>query len=274
MPESVTDRPTKSHEYIFLLTKSQRYYYDNEAVKETSDTIFRRREKNNGESAVDTKTRGDNGCCGAETGTRNLRSVWTITTKGYAEAHFATFPPEIPERCIKAGTSEKGVCEKCGAGWVRVVEKGNLIADAGYENTHRVGIKNFSADKTVRGSDMLNRGIQPNQHYENKTTGWQPTCTCYGVDIIPDQPTKPSKPELLPKHENDIVEWYAQWDKLKPIYDKLPVIPATVLDIFGGSGTTGQVAENLGRDCILIELNPKYIPLIQKRTHHTNMFAS
>jgi len=103
MPESVTDRCTKSHEYIFLLTKSARYYYDAEAVKEQSIEPIRAREKRNGESAVDTKLRGFDCNCGCD-GTRNRRSVWTITTKPFKEAHFATFPPEIPEICIRAGS--------------------------------------------------------------------------------------------------------------------------------------------------------------------------
>lgn len=76
MPESVTDRPTKSHEYVFLFSKSERYFYDAEAIREEGLT------------------------------SRNARTVWTIATKPYAGAHFATFPPEIPERCIKAGSRE------------------------------------------------------------------------------------------------------------------------------------------------------------------------
>ena len=106
MPESVKDRCTKAHEYIFLLTKSARYYYDAEAVKEISIEPVRAREKFNGESAVDTKTRGHNCNCGCD-GFRNRRSVWSITTKPYKEAHFATFPEEIPRTCILAG-SKKG----------------------------------------------------------------------------------------------------------------------------------------------------------------------
>jgi DNA modification methylase len=90
MPESVTDRPTKSHEYVFLLSKSARYYYDADAIRE-GDTA----------RASGNKTR-----VIADGSGRNARSVWTITTKPYAEAHFATFPPELPERCIKAGSQE------------------------------------------------------------------------------------------------------------------------------------------------------------------------
>src|SRR5206468_196951 len=104
MPESVTDRPTKSHEYLFLLAKSQRYYYDHEAVKEPTLSIVRTREKGNGESAVDTKTRGFGSHCGTYPQGRNRRTVWSIATKPYRGAHFATFPPKLVEPCILAGS--------------------------------------------------------------------------------------------------------------------------------------------------------------------------
>jgi len=103
MPESVTDRCTKSHEYIFLLTKSKRYYYDHEAIKESCISENRSREKNNGESAVDTKKRGSGGCCGVSSSTRNKRSVWTVTTMSYKGAHFAVFPEKLIEPCVLAG---------------------------------------------------------------------------------------------------------------------------------------------------------------------------
>jgi DNA modification methylase len=131
MPESVTDRPTKSHEYMFLLSKSAKYFYDNEAVKERSIEPPRLREKNNGESAVDTKMRGYDCNCGND-GTRNLRSVWTIATAPYSEAHFATFPPALIIPCIKAGSrvgdtvidpffgsgTTGQVCEQLGRKWI------------------------------------------------------------------------------------------------------------------------------------------------------------
>jgi DNA modification methylase len=143
MPESVTDRCTKSHEYIFLLTKSARYFYDAEAIKEESvtnenrpdgivrDRIYdydskqkqlRPRTRKTGEGQ-DTEI-GTRGCCG-DTGFRNKRSVWTITTKPFKGAHFATFPPEIPEICIKAGSrvGDTILDPFAGAGTVGVVCK-------------------------------------------------------------------------------------------------------------------------------------------------------
>lgn len=111
MPESVTDRCTKSHEYIFLLSKSARYYYDNDAVKEdsvcesgTSGCWNGNRDFGlpNGQVRFAKPNLG-----GSVDGMRNKRSVWSVTTKPYKEAHFATFPEEIPRTCILAG-SKKG----------------------------------------------------------------------------------------------------------------------------------------------------------------------
>jgi DNA modification methylase len=109
MPESVTDRPTKSHEYVFLLSKSARYYYDAEAIKEPSlnlgVTDIRFGGSKYGDSD-DPKHATKSGNTYVDSGKRNARSVWRIATKPYAEAHFATFPIELPERCIKAGSRE------------------------------------------------------------------------------------------------------------------------------------------------------------------------
>jgi DNA modification methylase len=109
MPESVTDRCTKAHEYIFILTKSARYYYDTEAVKEQANypNDKRRPLGSKGAWQIDGRLQGENGGgrpYDHNTSKRNARSVWTITTKPFKGAHFATFPPEIPERCIKAGS--------------------------------------------------------------------------------------------------------------------------------------------------------------------------
>jgi DNA modification methylase len=107
MPESVRDRCTKAHEYIFLLSKSARYYYDADAISETSVEAPRKREKNNGESAVDTKMRGHDCNCG-NSGKRNRRSVWTVTTQPFKGAHFAVFPPKLITPCILAGSPVGG----------------------------------------------------------------------------------------------------------------------------------------------------------------------
>lgn len=110
MPESVTDRCTKSHEYIFLLTKSAKYFYDNEAIKEDSVDPesykgIRPRTPDNRDTGLSPNNR--HKMAGKCFEKRNRRSVWDINTNFNREAHFATFPPEIPRLCISAG-SKKG----------------------------------------------------------------------------------------------------------------------------------------------------------------------
>jgi DNA modification methylase len=104
MPESVTDRCTKAHEYLFLLTKSARYYYDAEAVKERAEQAGRvRSDRMGGNKYVEGIKHSDGGVfTGSET--RNCRSVWTVATQPYSGAHFATFPPKLIEPCILAGS--------------------------------------------------------------------------------------------------------------------------------------------------------------------------
>ena len=222
MPESVTDRCTKSHEYIFMLTKSARYFYDTEAVKEPSVSDHKSgngfKGRQGGSSRVGPLSGGEGT---AEQwdgigGTRNRRDVWIISTKPYRGAHFATFPPEIPEICIKAGTSERGCCPVCGAPWVRVVERTADVDETA---------KGSFFDKGKTGARDGGDRTQPGERYLKQTIGFSPSCSCGA-----------GKP-----------------------------VPCTVLDPFAGSGTVGAVAKSLGRDYILIEANPDYIPLIEAR---------
>ena len=150
MPESVTDRCTKAHEYIFLLSKSPKYFYDADAISEPA--IYAGDDRG---SRTDSRRGTECNSMSGKTGeTRNKRSVWEVTTKPYSGAHFATFPPDLIKPCILAGCPTGG----------------------------------------------------------------------------------------------------------------------TVLDPFGGSGTTGMVALELGRSAELIELNPDYVEIIEGRTHVTPGF--
>ena len=114
MPESVRDRCTKAHEYLFLLAKSERYYYDAEAIQEAASPASQTRYESGfssysgGSMETGGQTRGDNSKVVEWTGTRNKRSVWTVTTQPFKEAHFATFPPDLIEPCILAGCPEGG----------------------------------------------------------------------------------------------------------------------------------------------------------------------
>jgi DNA modification methylase len=115
MPESVTDRCTKSHEYLFLLTKSARYYYDAAAIAEDAqarDYASWDQRKAAGEPVrrgLDAGMRPGNGeGLAPRNGNRNKRSVWEVATQPFSEAHFATFPPALIEPCILAGCPKGG----------------------------------------------------------------------------------------------------------------------------------------------------------------------
>jgi DNA modification methylase len=112
MPENVNDRPTAAHEYMFLLSKSRRYFYDNEAVKEAavsdhpSGNGFKREARLTYQNSFG-EGRG-NSMQWVPTDKRNLRDVWTVPVRPFNEAHFATYPPELIEPCVKAGCPEGG----------------------------------------------------------------------------------------------------------------------------------------------------------------------
>lgn len=176
MPESCTDRPTSSWEPIFLLAKSSTYFYDAEAVKEagTGGNSF------SGQS-TDIPDRADNGrkdetVCH----TRNQRNVWHLGPEPYKEAHFATFPTEIPRRAIKAGTSEKGCCPACGAPWTRVVERssmGKAHSDTKFGKEHSGGPMSHSR-QAYRAAGMEG---PPSP----RTVGWEPGCACDAGEPVP-----------------------------------------------------------------------------------------
>ena len=107
MPESIQDRCTKAHEYVFLLTKSAKYYYDNDAIREPAKDWGKRNRDyfRNGTQDKYLLHRGLRDSDFKDKGA-NKRSVWTINVKPYKEAHFAVFPQKLPELCIKAGSKE------------------------------------------------------------------------------------------------------------------------------------------------------------------------
>ena len=225
MPESATDRCTKSHEYIFLLTKSAQYYYDVEAVKEPANypSDKRRPLGSKGAWELDGREQGENGG-GKEydhdTSTRNLRDVWTITPANFKGAHFATFPPELPAICIKAGTSEKGACSECGSPWERILEKTVGISTS----SPKEQLSHEARGGTGRHTGTVGESGGGRIDGYTTTLGWKPTC----------------------KYHND------------------NTVPCTVLDPFAGAGTTLKVAQELGRNYIGIELSEKYAKEITK----------
>lgn len=143
MPESVTDRPTRSHEYIFLLTKSATYYYDQMAIREPGSESGWQRQRERGVNTWDYGRDGYNdsrvgGMSGKETIDaigRNKRDVFTIATKPLSTAHFATFPPKLIEPCILAGCPVGGVVLDpfAGAGTSLLVAKNHGRRSVGIE---------------------------------------------------------------------------------------------------------------------------------------------
>jgi DNA modification methylase len=226
MPESVTDRCTKAHEYVFLLSKSARYYFDAEAIKEPLAPSSIPRLQQDVENQVGTtranggaKTNGNFKAAGdLTTGLRNRRSVWTVTTKPYKGAHFATFPPDLIEPCVLAGAPER-CCSVCGAPHERMTSRGAAAPEVEGSALDRFGTGDAGVHRKVGGQYQKWLDANPKQ-----TVGWQPTCACEGA-----------------------------------------VVGGTVLDPFGGSGTTAGVALKHGRNAILCELNPDYDAMIDAR---------
>lgn len=178
MPESVTDRPTKAHEYVFLLAKSPRYYFDADAVRESGTTgawgamppIGGIKQTNGNGNAT------YSGNQPPSDGNRNIRSVWTIPTQPYPGAHFAVFPPKLVEPCIKAGSSERGVCPECGAPWRRVVEDRPYPAELANAKKAHGGIGNNLGGQ--RHQDWLDANPK-------LTTGWEPSCHHDPLNVVP-----------------------------------------------------------------------------------------
>lgn len=176
MPESVRDRCTESHEYILMLTKSANYYFDQEAVKEDSVTFDRELERQphcfGGNKGAELREQGIR-IQGAEyhpKNGRNMRSVWIFPSQPYRGAHFATFPEELPMRCIKAATPEAGSCAKCGKPWVRVIDRKPM-------EIRRSSRAEESGIRTMASGTMVAPA-------ESQTLGWKPQCDC-GAETVP-----------------------------------------------------------------------------------------
>ena len=245
MPESVTDRCTRAHEYVFMLSKGPRYYYDVEAVKEPAVQSERRRSDRVGGNKYVEGVKHSDGAVFNGASTRNRRtvwsteeeettvlcwlkanrpdvyeeyleaaqthgpsSVWRLANGGYKGAHFATFPAKLITPMIMAGTSEKGACPECGTPWHRITEKARTPT--------RPGV--FSK---VHGTDAATHGNRdPLRHVSvSRTVGWRAGCSCGTSDTV----------------------------------------PCVVLDPFVGSGTTVAVAAELGRRGWGVDLSEEYL---------------
>lgn len=230
MPEAVADRPTKSHEYLFLLSKQRRYYYDADAIREpvTGGAHTRggrvggkcvppgkgpqarvRQNESFGHSVRELVT------------SRNKRTVWTIATQAYDGDHYATYPEKLVIPCVLAGTSAAGCCSNCGAPLERQVE---IDGPTFQELTRGREASGYAAASVGAPHSFAVRGTHGHVSRVRTTTGWATACEC-AADVV----------------------------------------PCTVLDPFTGSGTTGAVAVTHGRRFLGTELNPEYVQQAESR---------
>jgi DNA modification methylase len=234
LPESVTDRPTKSTEMVYVLTKSESYVWDQEAVREPNSPTSGKWGKSvipKTAQAQGDGRHGKSGFMGGEisqeeitekyyTNGRNMRDVIILATQPTKEAHFATMPEALVDRCIRAGTSEGGCCPTCGQAWERVISKEWKKDDNG------LGVRNDIKDLQIHNRGKTSAFVTGGSN-ATSTLGFRQSCTC------PPQPP----------------------------------IGCLVFDPFTGSGTSGRVATKLNRRFVGTELSLKYlIEIAKKRT--------
>lgn len=145
MPQSMHDRPSCNHEYLFLFAREPRYFYDDVAIREP----------------------------GTDAKGRTKRSVWSIPVAAEKEQHFACFPPKLVEPCILAGTSSHGCCKACGAPYVRQVERDRIPTRPGNDSK-------LTGDNKVDGNRDKERHVS-----EVRTLGWEKSCKCPGDERKP-----------------------------------------------------------------------------------------
>lgn len=238
MPESVTNRCTKSHEHIFLLAKGDVYYFDAVAIQEPAKSKYRSSDfipdstKDRAATAATAATAASANGRSDEVRQQdvNKRDVWVCSTQGYPGAHFATYSPKLITPCILAGTSEHGCCAACGRTYERVVvrtggvspgQTGGEYAPPG-QSPHSNARDGNNRDRSftsqrngLPGSGSTLDGVPA----AKETVGWRKVCGCQTQEVV----------------------------------------PCVVLDPFVGSGTTCATAIDLGRAGVGIDLSEEYL---------------
>jgi len=174
MPDGAKDRPTRGHEYIFLLTKSQKYFYDYYAVLEDSDE-HPDGEQGFGANYQEGTFRMDQERIFTHYGKRNKRSVWETSVSSFKGNHFATFPLKLISPCVRAGTSEYGCCVKCGTPWDRKFAK------------EKVKIDQKKNNKNIETGDFIFNCMPVKEVYSLHLVekGWAKQCKCDTNEVKP-----------------------------------------------------------------------------------------
>lgn len=239
LPESVTDRLTKSYEHVFLLTKSPHYFFDYVAIMEPAAYDGRKATMMKGSakykngfvpntSPQSMAVRGHERWQVDKDGQRlrQKRDVWYVPTASYKGAHFATFPERLVTPMILAGTSRKGCCPACGAPWKRIIEK-----ETHFESGSGRAGRSPEEVGGKWGENRYEKNILLGPTNSIHTVGWEAGCSCNAGEPV----------------------------------------PCKVLDPFNGAGTTGLVALQLGCDYLGIDLSPEYLQQTRKRLQGTQI---
>lgn len=231
-------RPTTSHEYIFMFSKSDRYFCDSQAIQEptTGNAHSRGTGLNPKARSIDSGNHKDrpkqndsfSAACNQVVGTRNPRtvwgSIWQFGNEPEKAKHFAAFPSAVPRKCLKAALSSAGCCPKCGASYAPVVESERKPTRPG---TNTKTQKSDAAGVMPQRLDSTTIGNRDPQRHTTKSnvTGHRPTCGCNAGDPV----------------------------------------PSIVADIFSGTGTTGRVAYSLGYRYLGFELFEEYAAISREK---------
>lgn len=317
MPSSVKDRFTVDFEYLYFFVKSKKYWFETQYEPHKLDSIKRAcrareskkldsgqystsyKQENSGyENMMGRLVNGEIRGVGANG--RNKRTVWTITTKPFKEAHFATYPEALCETPIRAGCPEF-VCNKCGKPREKIIKYGNLKEDGHgklikkdepYSVQHREGeilVRDLPEQKEIL--EYLRKAKNISLTEISKIMNLPPTtCSHWFSDLDSTHgfsyPTKEQWVKLkeILKFDNTFddemtKEYYKPAGVMDNKYKETGLTDCgcnagfnsgVVLDIFAGSGTTLKVARDLNRNSIGIELNPEYCKIIEKRLFNGN----
>jgi DNA modification methylase len=263
MPESVRDRPSSAWEPIWMFSKSQRYFYDGDAVRQQLSDPERKADRyprtNNHNPDRGTRFGVLGGYTVPASGGASLRNFWLLGPEPSNLNHYASYPTALVKRCILAGTSERGACSVCGAPWRRVVERTGAFTEK--SNHQPAPNKGRLEAFGERAANMTGDGFVPNRRAITRDLGWRPGCSHYDALYR----LMPQARRARRRQQQDRSGLWWRRVRKRPGGTDWSTVPCAVLDPFLGSGTTALVADRLGRDATGIELSEEYAEMARKR---------